>query len=84
MDWIKLTDKLPEKDVTVLLFNGVVNETYGLGAISDIDEDGVFSVYSKQSIFNQCKEYKPTHWMPLEAPVEKCTVEQNTETEIQI
>jgi len=68
MNWIKFTDKLPEVNVEVLLFNSVVNNTYGIGAISEIDEDGTFCIYSKQLLFNQCKEYKPTHWMPLIAP----------------
>lgn len=68
MKFIKIEKgNMPEKDEQVLLFNGVRNDTYGLGTI-EFDEDGKLHCCSKQNLFNQCEEYAPTHYCKLESP----------------
>jgi hypothetical protein len=69
MKFIKIVkENMPEKDEQVLLFNGICNNTFGLGTI-EFDEENLLHCNSKQNLFNQCKEYAPTHYCKLENPI---------------
>lgn len=67
MDWISVKDKLPEKDIIVLAFDGTYIETMQYW----YDEEG------KQIWFSPPAPPKDnvTHWMPLPKPPEEYGME---------
>ncbi len=61
MEWIKVSEKLPEIGIDVLIWDG---DARSIGYFNGIS----FNDFTLQEHGNACRNDKVTHWQPLPEP----------------
>ena len=65
MEWIKCSDKLPEKDETVLFYDGDEIRSGYLRMFEYYYSENKLEWHTNCDCRDNWEEYKPTHWMLL-------------------